>query len=60
MNAHKIVATPMTLTGSIGVFFGKFVLRELFQKLGVTFDDYQIGDNASFTTTLSKYSEEQR
>ncbi|HAX91159.1 MAG TPA: signal peptide peptidase SppA, partial [Rhodospirillaceae bacterium] len=38
MNADYIVANPATITGSIGVVAGKFVLGEMFDKLGVKFD----------------------
>jgi protease-4 len=60
MNGHKILAAPLTLTGSIGVFYGKLVMRELWNKLGITFDDYQIGDKATFTNSLVKYTEEEK
>lgn len=36
--AHRIVALPTTITGSIGSFTGKFVLRGLYDKIGVTKD----------------------
>src|SRR5262249_11338588 len=39
--ADKIVAQPATLTGSIGVLAGKFVLSEFLHKLGVTDDAAQ-------------------
>jgi len=32
MPADKILASPLTLTGSIGVIAGKFVTRELLEK----------------------------
>jgi len=38
MTGDTIVAYPGTLTGSIGVIFGKPVLRGLYNKLGVTKD----------------------
>ncbi len=34
--ADVIVALPSTLTGSIGVFGGKMVVRDLFERLGLT------------------------
>ncbi|GFH21945.1 uncharacterized protein HaLaN_19335, partial [Haematococcus lacustris] len=34
MAAHKIVAEPLTITGSIGVVTGKFNLAELYGKVG--------------------------
>ena len=35
LGADKIVADPMTLTGSIGIVSGKFELGELYRKIGV-------------------------
>ncbi|KAF5837148.1 protease IV with duplicated peptidase family U7 domain-containing protein [Dunaliella salina] len=34
MGCQKIIAEPMTITGSIGVVTGKFNLAELYQKIG--------------------------
>ena len=36
MAAHRIVAEPQTLTGSIGVSMGKFDMEKLLDKLGIT------------------------
>jgi len=44
--ADKIVAQPATITGSIGVFGGKFVLAQLWEKIGVNWDSVSSGDNA--------------
>ena len=44
--AEKIVAQPGTLTGSIGVVSGKFVLSELWDDLGVSWDGVRAGRNA--------------
>lgn len=38
MNADTIVASRATITGSIGVFAGKFVTTGLWEKVGVTFE----------------------
>jgi protease-4 len=47
MGADKIVAQPGTITGSIGVLGGKFVVSELLGgKLGVTYDRVAVGENA--------------
>jgi len=43
MNADAIVAQPGTITGSIGVFSGKFSLRGLYEKLGLSEDVVQRG-----------------
>jgi len=42
--ADQIVAEPATLTGSIGVVAGKFVLTGLMDKLGITADAAQTSD----------------
>ena len=44
--AHKIVAQPGTITGSIGVVSGKFVLSELWDDLGISWDGVRAGRNA--------------
>ena len=46
MTGDPIVAYPATLTGSIGVVFGKPNLRGLYDKLGITKDAIQRGKNA--------------
>jgi len=48
MAADKIVAQPATITGSIGVLGGKFILTELLDtKLGITHDRVALGQNAT-------------
>jgi len=54
--AAAIVAEPTTITGSIGVFGGKFVLNELWTKLGVTVDGVQAGANADMDSANRDYS----
>jgi protease-4 len=54
--AAAIVAEPSTITGSIGVFGGKFVLSDLWAKLGVTFDGVQAGTNAGIDSANEDYS----
>ncbi|HEX9667924.1 MAG TPA: signal peptide peptidase SppA [Thermoanaerobaculia bacterium] len=59
--AHKIVAEPATLTGSIGVFGGKLVTRRLQEEhLGVTHDTLKRGANADIYTTLAPFSAAQQ
>lgn len=43
-NANKIVASPNTLTGSIGVFGTYFIIDELTNKLGLHFDIVKTND----------------
>src|SRR5262249_35028454 len=47
MTGDPIVAYPGTLTGSIGVVFGKPNLRGLYDKIGVTKDAVQRGKHAA-------------
>jgi len=51
MDASKIVADGGTLTGSIGVFAGKPVLRQLWQDIGVGWGRVQRGANADMWST---------
>jgi protease-4 len=41
-----IVAEPTTVTGSIGVLGGKFVLADLWKKLGINWESITVGKNA--------------
>jgi len=56
--AAKIVAEPGTITGSIGVFAGKPVLTELWNKLQVRFDGVQAGAGAATDSVNHDYSPE--
>lgn len=53
--ADYIFATPMTLTGSIGVAGGKVSLAELWKKIGVNWDGVQYGDNADMFSFNQKF-----
>ncbi|MEL6543983.1 MAG: signal peptide peptidase SppA, partial [Myxococcota bacterium] len=55
--ANKVVASAMTLTGSIGVAGGKFVLEGLWPKLGVRFDGIATHDNAKYFSANHDYDE---
>ncbi len=60
MTGDPIVAYPGTLTGSIGVVFGKPVLRGLAEKLGVSADAIQRGKNADIDSVFTNLSPEER
>jgi protease-4 len=60
MDAHKIVAQPQTLTGSIGVIFGKFNLVKLYEKLGVTSEKIAYGKRADLFSTFRRLNPEER
>jgi protease-4 len=51
--ADVIVAQPGTITGSIGVFMGKPVLRELFGRAGIATDTVADGAGAGIATMFS-------
>jgi protease-4 len=57
--AHRIVAQPQTLTGSIGVFSGKFSFAKFYQKLGITSGEVKYGAQANIFSTFSPLSPEQ-
>ena len=60
MAAHKIVAQPQTLTGSIGVLSGKFDLSGLYEKLGVTSERIVFGKEADVYSSFRPFSAEER
>lgn len=60
MDANEIVAQPQTLTGSIGVIFGKFNLVKLYKKLGVTAEKITYGNRADIFSTFRRLSPEER
>jgi len=58
--ASRIVAEPATLTGSIGVFGGKFVTRRFEEEvLGLSHDTQKRGANADIYSSLQAASPEQ-
>jgi protease-4 len=54
--AHKIVALPGTITGSIGVVAGKLVLTEFWKDLGIAWDGVRTGDAAGFWSMNEDFS----
>jgi protease-4 len=59
MAADAIVAQPGTLTGSIGVFGGKPVIRDLLTRVGVTSESVGKGVNAGMFSPTREFSEQQ-
>ena len=59
MPAHVIVAQPSTLTGSIGVFGGKFVTGGLYEKLGARIDATSIGRHAEMNSPTRPFNAEE-
>lgn len=61
MQADRIFASENTLTGSIGVYMGKFVTREMWNdKLGIRFGELKRGENADFMSGLNSWDPQAR
>jgi len=58
--AHAIVAQPGTITGSIGVVTGKFVLKGTFDKLGLGAESVSDGRFAEIESPLRPFTKEER
>jgi protease-4 len=54
--ADAIVAQPSTLTGSIGIFGGKFVSGGLYEKLGARIDSTSVGRHAEMNSPTRPYT----
>ena len=59
MAADTIVAQAGTLTGSIGVFGGKAVVRDLLDRLGISRDGVAEGRNAWMFSAYRQFSDEE-
>ena len=55
-----IIADPTGIVGSIGVVGGKFVTKDLFDKLGLTSEPFTRGSNADLFSSNQPFSERQR
>src|SRR5262249_5097791 len=53
---NKIIAEPTTITGSIGVVGGKFVIRELLNTLGIQQELLVRGAHAAMNSPFKPYS----
>jgi protease-4 len=58
--ADTIFADETTITGSIGVVAGKFVTNPMWDKIGITFHEYNRGKNAGLLASSKKFDDEQR
>ena len=59
--ADSIMATPTTVTGSIGVFGLLFNARGLFEnKLGITFDQVSTSPLSDITSAIEPFTEQER
>ena len=58
--ADVIVALPATLTGSIGVFGGKFVVNDLLERVGLTTGVVEQGARSRMYSARRGFSEDER
>jgi len=59
-NADKIVAEPSTITGSIGVFMGKPVVKGFYDWLGISNQYVMRGKNSGIFRETEKWTPEER
>ena len=57
--ASRIVAEPTSITGSIGVLAGKFVAREVMNRLSVYRESIQRGAHAGYESLFKEFSQEE-
>ena len=60
MGAKKIIASPSTITGSIGVVGGKMAIKGLFDKVGITTETIERGKNSGLFSSSGKFTDSQR
>ncbi len=56
----KIIAEPLTVTGSIGVLGGKPVFKDLWKKIGVNWAEIKNGRNADILSINQPFSAEEK
>ncbi len=57
--ADAIIANRATITGSIGIFGGKFAIDGTFNKIGVTFDTVSVGGDFADAYGVSPFNQAQ-
>ncbi len=60
MSADKIIADPGTITGSIGVVFGKMNISGLYDLVGLSTDRLTTSDNATFLSEQLNFTPAQQ
>ncbi|MEM9186959.1 MAG: signal peptide peptidase SppA [Planctomycetota bacterium] len=60
MGCDKIIAEPGTITGSIGVVSGKFAIKGMYDKLGLTTDLITRGQNSGIFSGMRKWNASER
>ena len=59
-SGERIFADPSAIVGSIGVVGGKFVTKDLYDKLGITTQTFSRGRNASLFGSETEFTDRQR
>jgi protease-4 len=54
-----VMANPLTVTGSIGIFYGKADVAELLRKIGVTVEVYKTGPRADAESIFRPFTPEE-
>jgi protease-4 len=60
MSSDAIVAQPATITGSIGVFGGKFSIHGLYEKMGITKEILTRGERSAMFSEYRPWTDEER
>jgi protease-4 len=56
----RVFANPLTITGSIGIFYGKADVSELMRKLGVNVEVYKTAPRADAESIFRPFTDEER
>jgi protease-4 len=60
MGATKVIASPGTITGSIGVVAGKLVTQGFNEWIGLNYETIKMGNNATYYYTGTQYTPGER
>jgi protease-4 len=58
--ATRIYANPLSITGSIGIFYGKADVSELLRKIGVTVEVYKTAPRADAESIFRPFTDDER
>jgi len=57
---HELYALPLTVTGSIGIFYGKADASQLLTKIGVNVDTFRTAPRADAESMFRPYTEDEK
>lgn len=60
LGCDAVFAEPSAITGSVGVFGGKLVFKDLLQKLNIGVSNINVGKNAGLSSAANDFTPEQR